>query len=290
MDFFALRCFVEIVRSGGFTRASEALGRTQPAVSFQIRKLEEELGGPLIDRSTPALAMTDRGRQLFPRAERILEELADLGREIASEGDFPRGRVTIAAGIAVIEGFLPALLGAFKSSYPNIRLALLNRPDEGIYRSLIDGRADLGIGYLLGGRPRIASEQIGELRFFLVSRKGRDGRPPAVDELLALPLLSFEKGFDLRNYLEGRLGPLATSLELPSAEALLRYAERGVGPAIVPVIGEAPDRPALEWASLDDRVPPLPLELYFREGAVASKAAALLARTIREGKSADEIA
>jgi DNA-binding transcriptional LysR family regulator len=282
MDFFSLRCFVEIVRSGGFTRASETLGRTQPAISFQIRKLEEELGGPLFDRSAPALAMTDRGRQLFPRAERLLEELADLEREINAEGDFPRGRVTIAAGIAVIEGFLPPLLGAFRSSYPNIRLTLLNRPDEGIYRALIDGRADLGIGYLLGGRARIASEGIGELRFFLVARKTKKESPqPSVDELLAMPLLSFEKGFDLRNYLEGRLGPLATSLELPSAEALLRYAEKGFGAAIVPVIGEGRATPELEWTSLDDKVPPLPLELYFREGAIASKAAALLASALR---------
>ncbi len=288
MDFFSLRCFVEIVRSGGFTRASESLGRTQPAISSQVRKLEDELGGPLFDRSSPSLAMTDRGRRLFPRAERLLEEVGDLEREIAAEERYPRGRVSIAAGIAVIEGMLPPILSSFRMRYPLVRLSLMNRPGEGIYRALADGRADLGIGYLLGGRARVAGVTIARLRFFLVRKRARKGSAAgSAERLLSEPLLLLEKGLDLRNYVEGRLGPLASSLELPSAESLLCYAERGFGPALVPVIGELPPSRGLEWTSLDDRVPPLPLELYSREGATPSKAASMLAEAILKGSEGE---
>ena len=282
MDFFSLRCFVEIVRTGGFTRAGEVLGRTQPAVSSQVRKLEEELGGPLIDRSAPSLTLTDRGRQLFLRAERLLEELDDLEREVASGGGRPRGRVTIAAGLAIIENIMPPIFGAFHARHPLVRLTLLNRPGEGIYRAIVDGRAELGVGWLLRGKARIASETIGSLRFFIAARKGPKGSPsPSAKKLLAGPLLAFEKGVDLRNYLEGKLGPLDTSLELPSVGSLVSYAERGFGPAIVPLIGERRPGSALNWVDLGERVPPLPLELYSREGAVLSRAAVLLAEGIR---------
>jgi LysR family transcriptional regulator, carnitine catabolism transcriptional activator len=284
MDFFSLRCFVEIVRAGSFTRAAEALGRSQPAVSSQVRKLEDELGGVLFDRSAPSLALTERGRRLLPRVERLLEDLGDMERELTSGDERPRGRVTMAAGLAVIEGLLPPLLGAFRAVNPLVRLSLLNRPGEGIYRALVDGRADLGLGYLLADRVRIASERIGRLGFFLVIKKGKKGSAQAsAKSLLSGPLLAFEKGIDIRNYIEGKLGPLETSLELPSVGSLLGYAERGFGPAIVPIIGGGRRSAALEWIDLGSRIPPLSLEMYTRQGAVLSQAASLLAETIRNG-------
>lgn len=285
MDLFGLRCFVEIVRAGGFTRAAEALGRTQPAVSAQVKRLEESLGGPLIDRSAPGLVLTDLGRQLLPRAEGLLEGIDDLEREMLAGDGQARGRVTIATGLSVIEGLLPAILGGFRARHPLVRITLLNRPGEGIYRALLDARADLGLGWLLGQRPRIQAEAIGEVRFYLARRKTRQARGQGrLEDLLAGPLLAFEKGIDLRNYAEGRLGPLEAFLELPSVEALLRYAERGFGTALVPLLSGVRQSPALEWLDLSDTVPPLALELYRREGAPGSAAQALLVEAIRQGR------
>lgn len=285
MDLFGLRCFVEIVRAGGFTRAAEVLGRTQPAVSAQVRKLEDGLGGPLFDRSAPGLALTDRGRLLLPRAEALLEGMDDLEREMLAGDGQARGRVTIATGLSVIEGLLPAILGSFRARHPLVRITLLNRPGEGIYRALLDARADLGLGWLLGQRPRIQAEAIGEVRFYLARRKARQARGRArPEDLLSGPLLAFEKGIDLRNYVEGRLGPLEAALELPSVEALLRYAERGFGAALVPLLEGVRQSPALEWHDLSGLVPPLGLELYRREGAPGSVAQDLLVEAIRQGR------
>jgi DNA-binding transcriptional LysR family regulator len=284
VDFFSLRCFVEIARAGGFTRASESLGRTQPALSFQMRKLEEELGGPLFDRSASSLALTERGRVLFPRAERLLEEANDLEREVSSGDERPRGRVALAAGLTVIEGYLPPILSDFRAAHPLVRLSLLNRPAEGMYRALVDGRADLALGWLLGGRPRIEGTTLGKMRFYYVSRKGREQQAAeGAKKLLSAPLLAFEKGSDIRNYIEGRIGPLEPSLELPSALTILRYAARGFGPAIVPLVGEKPVPGPLRWTNLDEAIPPLDLELYSRAGALPSRAVSLIAAAIKRG-------
>jgi DNA-binding transcriptional LysR family regulator len=283
MDFFALRCFVEVVREGGFTRAAERVFRSQPAVSAQVHKLESELGAPLFDRSLPSPALTDRGRELYPRALRLLEEADALEAEFRSGDGELRGRLSLATGLTVIESFLPKILGTFRSQYPKVRLTLLNRTSEGIARAVLDGRAELGIGWLLGNNPRLRLQRAGTVRFAALSLKrtvqgaARVPRPePEPEHLLKEPLLLFEKGIDLRSYMEGRLGPLGATLELPSVRSLIAYAEHGFGTAIVPVIGEPVFPEALERQNLDHVLPPLELQLCTREGSTPSRAAALL--------------
>lgn len=284
MDFFALRCFVEVVREGGFTRAAERVFRSQPAVSAQIHKLETELGAALFDRSLPSPALTDRGRELYPRALRLLEEADALEADIRSGDGELRGRLSLAAGLTVIENFLPQIIGPFRYQYPKVRLTLLNRSSEGITRALLDGRAELGFGWLLGNNPRLRLQRVGTVRFAALSLSrtvlgaARVPRPePEPEELLKEPLLLFEKGIDLRSYMEGRLGALGASLELPSVRSLIAYAEHGFGTAIVPVIGEPVFPEALERRNLDRILPPLELQLCTREGSMPSRAAALLA-------------
>lgn len=307
MDFFALRCFVEVVREGGFTRAADRVLRTQPAVSAQVRKLEEELGGPLFDRSLPSPALTERGRELYPRALRLLEEADALEAELRSADGEPRGRVTLASGLAAIEGFLPPVLGPFRARFPKVRMTLLNRSSEGILRAVLDGRADLGLGWLPGGIPRLRMEEIGTVRFAALRRRrkgeaeaSRAAEPPSgtaaiaeaaggsapetagrPENLAREPLLLFEKGIDLRTYVEGRLGPVEAVLELPSVGSLVSYAERGFGTAIVPVLGTPRLPSSLEVRYLDRLLPPLPLRLCEREGSVPSGAAALLGEAVR---------
>ncbi len=282
MDFFALRCFVEVVREGGFTRAAERVFRSQPAVSAQVHKLESELGAPLFDRSLPSPALTDRGRELYPRALRLLEEADALEAEFRSGDGELRGRLSLATSLTVIESFLPKILGEFRSQYPKVRLTLLNRTSEGIARAVLDGRVELGLGWLLGNNPRLRLQRAGSVRFAALSLRrtglGAAHEPkPEPEELLKEPLLLFEKGIDLRSYMEGRLGPLGATLELPSVRSLIAYAEHGFGTAIVPVIGEPVFPEALECRNLDRILPPLELLLCTREGSMPSRAAALLA-------------
>lgn len=282
MERFAVACFAEIARRGSFTRAAEALGRSQPAVSAQIRKLEDELGGLLFDRGAKALVLTDLGRRLLPGARRILEEFDALEREGAERDGQPRGRVTMAAGLSSIENLLPSALERFQASYPLVQISLLNRSGEGIHEALVEGLADLGIGWLLAGQPRIESEAISMLRFFFAAREGRGETEGSAGRLPAGPLLAFERGMDIRDYAEKWLGPFDAALELPSVQALVRFAERGFGTALIPAIDGMPMSRDLVWTDLSATIPPLPVELYTREGAVPSNAARLLADCIRE--------
>lgn len=282
MERFALTCFREIARKGSFTRASEALGRSQPAVSAQIKKLEDELGGPLFDRGRATLVLTDMGRRLLPGAQRILEEFEALEREVAERDGQPRGRVTIAAGLSAIENLLPEVLRRFQARYPLVQISLLNRSGEGIQEALVNGQADLGIGWLLRERPRIISEAISTLRFFFAAREGGGRAADSPGTFPAGPILAFERGIEIRDYAEKWLGPFEASLELPSAQALVRFAEGGFGTALVPVIEGMPIPKDLVWTDLSGTIPPLPVELYALEGSALSSGTRLFADFLRE--------
>ena len=122
LDIDLLRAFVTVVEAGSFTRAASVLGRTQPAVSLQIRRLEEQLHSPLLDRGGKGVALTTEGAGLLPQARRLLrlndEIVSDLG-----EGDL-EGEVRFGAPEDVATMHLPGILGAFARSHPRIRLSV----------------------------------------------------------------------------------------------------------------------------------------------------------------------
>ncbi|MGV9010031.1 LysR substrate-binding domain-containing protein [Brevundimonas sp.] len=122
LDLDLLRAFVSVVETGSFTRAAALLGRTQPAVSLQLRRLEDQLRSPLLDRSGKGVALTTEGAGLLPQARHLLrlndEIVATLG-----DGDL-EGEVRFGAPEDVATMHLPGILGAFARSHPRIKLAV----------------------------------------------------------------------------------------------------------------------------------------------------------------------
>jgi len=122
LDIDLLRAFVTVTEAASFTRAAALLGRTQPAISLQIRRLEEQLRSPLFDRGGGGVSLTTEGAGLLPLARRLLR----LNDEIVSslgEGDL-EGEVRFGAPEDVATMHLPSILGAFARSHPRIRLAV----------------------------------------------------------------------------------------------------------------------------------------------------------------------
>jgi DNA-binding transcriptional LysR family regulator len=122
LDIDLLRAFVAVVETGSFTRTAALLGRTQPAVSLQIRRLEDQLRSPLFDRGGKGVGLTTEGAALLPQARRLLR----LNDEIVStlgEGDL-EGEVRFGAPEDVATMHLPGILGAFARSHPRIRLSV----------------------------------------------------------------------------------------------------------------------------------------------------------------------
>ena len=102
MELFSLRCFVEVARRGSFTKAAQQLYRTQPAVSVQVRKLEDELEQVLFDRGTRKPVLTESGMVLFASAKELLEKIDGLKDLVAESAGLPTGTLTIASNASLI--------------------------------------------------------------------------------------------------------------------------------------------------------------------------------------------
>jgi len=155
LDIDLLRTFVTVVETHSFTRAAQQRGLTQPAVSLQMRRLEQQLGAPLLDRGGATVGLTTEGAALLPQARRLLK-LNDEIIATLSDGE-PEGEVRFGAPEDIATVHLPGILGAFARSHPRIRLSVTcdytaNLLDQ-LSRGLLDlalvkreaGGADLGL-------------------------------------------------------------------------------------------------------------------------------------------------
>jgi len=144
VDVQALRCFVEVARRQGFTRASEALHVTQPAVSKMVRALEEELGTPLLVRERRRVTLTDAGRLVLERAQGVLDSLRVIEEEVVEHAAVRRGRLRL--GLPPIVGvmFFPPLLAEFHQAHPGVLLELREEGSHHIEKLVQDRELDVG--------------------------------------------------------------------------------------------------------------------------------------------------
>jgi len=143
LELDLLRAFVTVVETASFTRAAAMLGRTQPAVSLQIRRLEDRLRSPLLDRGGKGVALTTEGAALLPHARRLLR----LNDEIVStlgEGDL-EGEVRFGAPDDIATMHLPGILGAFARSHPRISLAVTCDYTANLLDQMSRGMLDLAL-------------------------------------------------------------------------------------------------------------------------------------------------
>lgn len=143
LDIDLLRAFVTVVETGSFTRAAALLGRTQPAVSLQIRRLEDQLRSPLFDRGGKGIGLTTEGAALLPQARRLLR----LNDEIIStlgEGDL-EGEVRFGAPEDIATMHLPGILGAFARSHPRINLSVTCDYTANLLDQMSRGMLDLAL-------------------------------------------------------------------------------------------------------------------------------------------------
>jgi LysR family transcriptional activator of glutamate synthase operon len=124
MDLRQLRAVVEVGRSGGFTRAADALGVAQPALSQAVASLERELGVGLFERTSRRVRPTPAGAVFVERAARILSDVEALRSEMAEHAGVVRGRVVVGSLQLFSETALPAILARFHRRHPDVELAL----------------------------------------------------------------------------------------------------------------------------------------------------------------------
>ena len=145
MEIGQLEAFERAAREGNFTRAAEALGLTQPAVSTRIALLEEELGGELFERRGRQQRLTILGKRLLPYAERILAVINDAAQEVEDYHSGKIGEVKVAALAPFAQSLFPDPLEKFRVQYPSIDIHIFQRITPTILDMLYDGVVTLAM-------------------------------------------------------------------------------------------------------------------------------------------------
>lgn len=160
MEIHQLTYFVAVAQTGSFSRAAKQCLVTQPSLSQQIIKLEQELGEQLFDRLHRRVVLTEAGRILLPRANLILSELNDIKLRLTD--DMKEGRGTLSVGfIPTIAPFvLPHTIKRFGESFPLARLMVQEDLTENLVRELVDGKIDVAFTSLPIHNDRIQTIEL----------------------------------------------------------------------------------------------------------------------------------
>src|SRR6195256_50369 len=160
MDLDQLHTFLEIVRLKSFSKAAQSCYRTQPAVSAQVRQLEQEMNAPLFARLGTKIALTPAGEIFAQYSEQILDLRRRAQDAINELERVPRGELVIAANEATCIYVLPQVFSQYKKSYPNIQLLVDRSYGARVVEAVVDNLADFGITQLPVQQKKLAVANI----------------------------------------------------------------------------------------------------------------------------------
>jgi len=235
MDFDQLEIFLEVARLSSFSRAAEKRFRTQPAISSQIRALEEEVGARLLDRSGGRVSLTAAGKLFFKYAEETIEHRKNILNEIAETERVPRGEIVVGANEGTCLHILPEVFAQFKRDYPNVAVSIKRADYARILESILENAVDFGVVSLPVNDNRLEAQMIH--RDYLVAitapRHPLAARKTVtVAELAAFPLVLPRLGHT-RDALDALFYDhhvkQSTAMELDSSELLKRFVAAGIG-------------------------------------------------------------
>src|SRR5437868_13962943 len=145
MDFDQLETFLEVARHFSFSRAAEKRFRTQPAISSQIRALEEEVGAKLFDRSGGKVALTAAGKAFQRYAEETVNGRRNMMTALAEMERVPRGEIVVSANEGTCLHVLPEVFAEFKKQYAKVGVSIKRSEHNKILESVIDNSVDFGV-------------------------------------------------------------------------------------------------------------------------------------------------
>lgn len=247
MENFRLKVFRTVAEVMSFRKAAEVLHLSQPAVSQQIRALEEEARVRLFDRAGgdghgSQIALTEAGRVLLVYANRAAATMAEAERALAALNHEVTGELRLGASTTVAQYLLPRILGAFLKQYPHVRMSVMSGNTEEIAEAVAEEKVALGIIEGPPMRRDVKTEPMAPDELVLIvspahpwaQRKGAI----SVQDLTTVPLLLRERGSGSRRVVERALKDaglplksLKVAMELDSTEAIISgvEAELGVG-------------------------------------------------------------
>jgi len=281
MDFDQLETFLEVARLSSFSRAAERRFRTQPAISSQIRALEEEVGARLLDRSSGKVAMTAPGKVFQKYAEETLEQRRVMLVALAEMHRVPRGEIVVSANEGTCLHILPEVFAEFKRQYPSVAVNVKRLEHSKILEAIIDNSCDFGIVSLPVPDKRLTVVPVHRDELIVITPPHHPlaaRKKAKVEEVVEYPLLLPKVGrtrdaLEMLFY-ERRLKPII-SMELDSSELLKRFVAADVGIGFIPRshVVEDLQASALAALALADANIPRDLALVYRKDKALSRAA-----------------
>ncbi|HEC19407.1 MAG TPA: LysR family transcriptional regulator [Gammaproteobacteria bacterium] len=239
-----LHVFYTVARLLSFTKAAESLHMTQPAVTFQVRQLEEHFNTRLFDRTHNKISLTAAGERVYAHAEKIFEIYDDLENSVRELTGEISGVLILGASTTVAEYMLPALLGDFKEKYPDVNIRLKVSNTDGIVSMVENNIIDLGVVEAPVNNKNLAVEVCRTDRLVAITPPGHElakqGGTIPVRSILDYPFICREEGSGTREVIMDYLkasgvdpAQLNIIMELGSLEALKGAVEAGIGVSII---------------------------------------------------------
>jgi DNA-binding transcriptional LysR family regulator len=281
MDLDQLHTFLEIVRLKSFSKAAQTCYRTQPAISAQVRQLEQELNTILFERLGTRIALTPAGKIFAEFAEQILELRRRAQDSINELDKMPRGEITIAANEATCIYVLPQVFSEYKRLFPNVQLQVERSYGSRIVEAVLENQSDFGITQLPVAEKRLQVVKIHTDEIKLLVPPGhplakKDRVLP--EDLVGHPLLLPKSGTTrtrLNEWLESVESQINISMELDATEMTKRFVLAGLGISFIAASHCAEEIKAGSLATVSLGPEPLlrRLALIYRKDKSLSKAA-----------------
>ena len=285
MDLFQLQTFLSVAGEGSFSRAAKALHRTQPAISQTIRKLEDEIGESLFDRSSREGILTDAGALLRDYSERLLNLRGEALTALEELRKLQAGKLSLTANEFTCLWLLP-VLDEFRRIYPLVKITVHRGLGSRIPQELVNHNAEIGV---LTFRPEDAMLRSivvyrDELAFVVPPRhplahaKNVSIRQLGAESFMAHNVPSSYRKRVIETFQKRRV-PLNMPVELPTIDAIKKFVASGNGVALIPRLSVEPEIARGELVAVP--VPELHFErkirlVHRKQGALTHAARAFL--------------
>jgi len=296
MDFDQLHTFLEIVRLKSFSKAAQTCYRTQPAISAQVRQLEQELRADLFERFGSKISLTTAGRIFAQYAEQMLDLRRRVQDAIAELENNPRGELVIAANEATCIYVLPKVFSEYRRLFPAVQLQVLRSYGSRVVEAVMENSADFGLTQLPVEEKRLQVVTVHRDEIKLIAPVDH----PMADRKSVLPQEIVE-GFlilpkygktrtRLNEWLEPVEDDVRISMELDSSEMMKRFVIAGMGVSFVAASNCQEEIAAGKLKAISLAPEPLMrrLGLIYRKDKALSKAALGFIQVVSQYLSSEE--
>ncbi|MDJ0994898.1 MAG: LysR family transcriptional regulator [Dinoroseobacter sp.] len=235
--------FVTVARLGSFALAADELHVTQSALSRRIKKLEDSLGAPLLDRTTRSVAVSTLGKEFLPKAKRIIEDYNRSLDDMSELVKVRKGIISFSCNMTLSDTLLPEIIDTFKATYPNIRIRVHEDSSPQALERVISGQSEMAFAQLGEPHPELDFEKLIDDRFVIACHNSHplaQAISTTWEEVKDQHFILLRSESGTRKILQRHLGSLydtlSNDMQVGHFHSQLSLVGRGIGIAAIPSI------------------------------------------------------